>query len=55
MRIKYPNWVQGAYAASAPILSFEGYLDPYAWYDIATQAYEQADEKCPVTIKAGFE
>lgn len=40
MRMKYPNWIQGAYAASAPILSFDGYVDPYAWNDIATGVYE---------------
>jgi len=55
MRMKYPQWVQGAYAASAPILSFDGYVDPYAWYDIATAVYEQAMPSCPVTIEAGFD
>ena len=39
LRIKYPNWFQGALAASAPILSFEGYVDPYEWYNIATDDY----------------
>lgn len=54
MRMKYPSWIQGALAASAPILAFEGYQDPYAYYDIATQDYAKADIQCPATLKAGF-
>jgi lysosomal Pro-X carboxypeptidase len=33
MRLKYPHVVMGAVASSAPILSFYGIVDPYAFYD----------------------
>jgi lysosomal Pro-X carboxypeptidase len=54
LRMKYPQWFQGALAASAPILFFDGYVDPYAYDDIATDIYRQADENCPVSIKNGW-
>lgn len=55
LRMKYPQWFQGALAASAPILFFDGYVDPYAYDDIATGVYAKADEQCPITIKQGWD
>jgi len=55
LRMKYPHVFQGALAASAPILFFDGYVDPNAYDDIATSDYRKADEQCPDMIKAGFE
>jgi lysosomal Pro-X carboxypeptidase len=55
LRMKYPQWFQGALASSAPILFFEGYVDPEAYDNIATQDYAKADPECPVMIKNGFE
>ena len=55
LRMKYPHVFQGALAASAPILFFDGYVDPNAYDDIATKDFAKADEQCPVMIKAGFE
>ena len=54
LRMKYPQWFQGALAASAPILFFDGYVDPYAYDDIATGVYAKADEQCPISIKNGW-
>jgi hypothetical protein len=54
LRMKYPHVFQGALAASAPILFFDGYVDPNAYDDIATDDFRKADEQCPVMIKAGF-
>ena len=39
LRMKYPQWFQGALAASAPILFFDGYVDPDAYDIIATGSY----------------
>ena len=55
LRLKYPQWFQGALAASAPILFFEGYVSPDAYDNIATQDYAKADPECPVMIKNGFD
>jgi lysosomal Pro-X carboxypeptidase len=35
MRMKYPNYIQGAIASSAPILWFRGVIDPNAYTKIA--------------------
>ena len=55
LRMKYPHVFQGALAASAPILFFEGYVSPNAYDDIATNDFRKADAECPDMIKAGFE
>jgi len=36
MRMKYPNYIQGAIASSAPILWFDGMIDPNAYTTIAS-------------------
>lgn len=43
LRMKYPHVFQGALAASAPILFFDGYVSPNAYDDIATADYQKAD------------
>jgi len=55
LRMKYPQWFQGALAASAPILFFDGHVDPYAYDDIATGVYAKADAQCPNYIKDGWD
>ena len=55
LRMKYPHVFQGALAASAPILFFDGYVSPNAYDDIATEDFRKADADCPVMIKAGFD
>ena len=55
LRMKYPHVFMGALAASAPILFFDGYVNPDAYDDIATDDYRKADADCPVMIKAGFD
>jgi lysosomal Pro-X carboxypeptidase len=35
MRMKYPNYIQGAIASSAPILWFKGVIDPNSYTKIA--------------------
>ena len=54
LRMKYPQWFQGALASSAPILFFEGKVDPEAYDELATNDYKGADPDCPTTISAGF-
>jgi len=55
LRMKYPHVFQGALAASAPILFFDGYVSPNAYADIATEDFRKVDEACPEMIKAGFD
>jgi lysosomal Pro-X carboxypeptidase len=55
LRMKFPNWFQGALAASAPILFFDGYVDPDAYDNIAASDYAKADPECPLSIKGGFD
>jgi lysosomal Pro-X carboxypeptidase len=40
MRMKYPHVVIGAVASSAPILSFYGLAEPYAFYDIISNDFK---------------
>ena len=54
IRMKYPHVFQGALAASAPILFFDGYVSPNAYDDIATDDYRLVGEYCPGMIKNGF-
>lgn len=54
LRMKYPHVFQGALAASAPILFFDGYVSPYAYDNIATADYRLADADCPSWIHEGF-
>lgn len=54
LRMKYPQWFQGALAASAPIIFFDGVVDPRAYNDIATNDFKKADENCPDNIRLGF-
>ncbi|CAD6258187.1 unnamed protein product [Miscanthus lutarioriparius] len=44
MRLKYPHVVMGAVASSAPILSFYGIVDPYAFYDRITDDFKREQE-----------
>ena len=54
LRMKFPHVFQGALAASAPILFFDGYVSPYAYDTIATQDFANADAQCPTWIYDGF-
>ena len=55
LRMKYPHVFAGALAASAPVLSFEGYIDPDAFYAKTTQDYADADPACPGMMTSGFD
>ena len=39
IRIKYPHIFWGAYASSAPIMSFPETVSPYAYYQLVTRTY----------------
>ena len=54
LRMKFPHVFQGALAASAPILFFDGYVSPNAYDDIATSDFRLADADCPSWIHEGF-
>jgi lysosomal Pro-X carboxypeptidase len=55
MRMNYPHIVQGALASSAPIRYFEGSVSPYAYNEVATDAFAKADPNCPNTIRKAFQ
>jgi lysosomal Pro-X carboxypeptidase len=59
MRMKYPHIIQGAHAASAPILFFPGTVSPYAWNELATRTYKDTNKKTTINIekyiKSGFD
>ena len=57
LRMKYPQWFQGALAASAPILFFDGYVSPDAYDIIATGSYASCGKGvgvCSDFISDGF-
>lgn len=54
-RMKYPNIVLGSIAASAPIMHFEGTVDPELFYEIVTNDYANAAPECSAIIAQGFD
>jgi len=55
-RIKYPNVVDGAIAASAPILLFlDTGASQWAFNEIITNDYEQVSPLCPNYVRSAFD
>lgn len=55
MRLKYPNQVQGALASSAPILWFNGTINPNTWDNIAADVVKNKGSlNCWGRMKFGF-
>lgn len=52
-RMKYPNIVAGAIAASAPIWQFTADCDSFS--AVTTSAFKKADPKCPDIIRASWD
>jgi lysosomal Pro-X carboxypeptidase len=44
-RMKYPAWVSGSIAASAPILQIPGVMDPLAYNRVIRQTFQKSDNK----------
>ncbi|KAK0161866.1 hypothetical protein PV327_008271 [Microctonus hyperodae] len=53
-RMKYPHIVQGAIAASAPILQFTDITDCHAFSRIVTTDFKMAHSKCPELIRKSW-
>lgn len=54
MRMKYPHIVQGAIAASAPILQFTGITSCESFARIATSTYRMAHASCPDLVRKSW-
>ncbi|XP_024890645.1 lysosomal Pro-X carboxypeptidase [Temnothorax curvispinosus] len=54
MRMKYPHVVQGAIAASAPVLQFTGIVECEAFSRIATSDYRAVNPTCPKLIRRAW-
>ncbi|XP_043481876.1 lysosomal Pro-X carboxypeptidase [Leptopilina heterotoma] len=54
MRMKYPHIVQGAIAASAPILQFTGHTDCEAFARIVTSDFRAGNPTCPKLIRKAW-
>jgi hypothetical protein len=52
MRFVHPDFVDIAYAASAPLSLYSQELDPNAYYEKVTDSAERASAGCPAAIKA---
>jgi hypothetical protein len=53
-RLKYPQVIDGAISASAPVLQYEGYTNPENFSRVCTQDFAGADPACPGEILDGF-
>ncbi|XP_071947169.1 dipeptidyl peptidase 2-like [Antedon mediterranea] len=54
MRFKYPNVIDGALAASAPIYLIAGKGDRTEFFADVTKDFEKADPMCPKTVMTAF-
>ncbi|KAL3879039.1 hypothetical protein ACJMK2_031353 [Sinanodonta woodiana] len=54
-KMKYPNLVLGALAASAPILQFNGITDCEAFNEVVTQTFERESAGCVSNIRASWQ
>ena len=54
MRMKYPHIVQGAIAASAPILQFTGIVECEAFARIVTSDFNKSHQNCPKLIRRSW-
>jgi len=54
-RMKYPQVVDGAIAASAPLVMYPGITSPYAFNEVVTNDFKNAKEGCAAAFKEGFD
>lgn len=54
-RMAYPEIVDIALAASAPILLYDGVTDSNAFFDVVRQGFERVDAQCPLVLQAALD
>lgn len=54
MRFKYPNFVEGALSASAPIYWVTGHGDRHGFFKSVTDQFQKSSQECVNKIKKGF-
>ncbi|CAG9313504.1 unnamed protein product [Blepharisma stoltei] len=55
MRMTYSNLIDGAIASSAPVLYFNGTVDPNAFNAFVTSQYASVAPECPAYIASAFD
>ena len=53
-RFKYPNVVDAALAASAPIYLAAGLANNHSFWEVVTADFQAANEECPNRVKSAF-
>ena len=54
-RVKYPHVVSGAISSSAPVLMYQGLVDPNAFNRIVTRDFEKSNSVAAIQIRKSWD